>query len=66
MNRTTAPHRQETPSRDRGRGGRDVTYRFGAIGDENHTEIPRFAEIRCFEKRCGEEIDVLLAIATGV
>ena len=42
------------------------TYRFGVIRDENHGEIPRFAEIRHLQKRCGEEIDVLLTIATGV
>lgn len=46
--------------------GEGVTYRFGPIRDENRTEIPRSAEIRHLQERCGEEIDVLLAIATRV
>jgi hypothetical protein len=42
------------------------TYHFGMIRDENDGEIPGFAEIRYLQKRSEEEIDVLLAIATGV
>ena len=57
-------NRQERP--DRGCPGGGITYRFGTIRDENDTEIPRFVEIRFLQKRCGEEIDVLFAIATGV
>ena len=46
-----------------GRGG---TCRFGMIRDKNDGGMPGFAEIRCLEERCEEQIDVLLAIATGV
>ena len=42
------------------------TCRFGMIRDKNHAKIPRFAEIGYLQERCNEEIDVLLAIATGV